>query len=81
MTRQRRKSSRSLRPNIVESHGLSDSGDDEDGADDFGDDFDDFEEGAEDDDFDDFEGGFQQPQQSVSPAPPMIQTLPFVRFS
>ncbi|KAK2020320.1 hypothetical protein LZ32DRAFT_598007 [Colletotrichum eremochloae] len=53
----------------------------DEGNDDFGDDFDDFEEGAEaDGDFDDFDDGFQEPEfEAPAPAPsfPQAPLLPF----
>ncbi|WYZ34656.1 hypothetical protein EsH8_I_000932 [Colletotrichum jinshuiense] len=69
-------SSASLEPPLT-------GGDEDDGDDEFGDDFDDFEEGAEaDGDFDDFEDGFQEPEfeaPTPNPAPslPQVPSLPF----
>ncbi|KDN61836.1 hypothetical protein CSUB01_00381 [Colletotrichum sublineola] len=57
----------------------------DEGNDDFGDDFDDFEEGAEaDGDFDDFDDGFQEPEfeaPAAAPSFPQAPLLPFVSFS
>lgn len=71
--RSRRKSS-IFKPKAAD----ADNGDDE-----FGDDFDDFEEGDEDADFDDFDDGFQEPETPVAaPIPPStapaVQPLSFV---
>ncbi|KAK1973123.1 hypothetical protein LY78DRAFT_650099 [Colletotrichum sublineola] len=53
----------------------------DEGNDDFGDDFDDFEEGAEaDGDFDDFDDGFQEPEFEAPAAAPSFPQAPLLPF-
>ncbi|KXX77907.1 hypothetical protein MMYC01_205049 [Madurella mycetomatis] len=86
--RSRRKSSLALKRSPL-SPGLSGpesavtapEGGGNDGDDEFGDDFNDFEEGDEDDDFGDFDDGFQEaPAPAPAPPPPAAPAIPTLSF-